>query len=89
VFRIFARNSRFPDILKGDLRAIWRLRWASSALRAYLRVFGMATTLAAFEQIIQQSTAAVRQTLRRVPMVYSFRDYLDSDGITDQSYAVH
>ena len=53
--------------------------------------FGTDTTLAAFEQIIQQSTAAVRQAFEaRVPDgSYSFRDYLDSDGITDQSYSVH
>ncbi len=92
VFRIFARNSRFPDILKGDLRAILAsCRLGKQRLEGIFARFGMATTLAAFEQIIQQSTAAVRQALAaRVPDgAYSFRDYLDSDGITDQSYAVH
>ena len=92
VFRIFARNSRFPDILKGDLRAILAsCRLGKQRLEAIFARFGTDTTLAAFEQIIQQSTAAVRQAFEtRVPDgSYSFRDYLDSDGITAQSYSVH
>jgi N-methylhydantoinase B len=92
VFRIFARNSRFPDILKGDLRAILAsCRLGKQRLEDIFARFGTDTTLAAFEQIIQQSTVAVRQAFEtRVPDgSYSFRDYLDSDGITDQSYSVH
>jgi N-methylhydantoinase B len=92
VFRIFARNSRFPDILKGDLRAILAsCRLGKQRLEDIFARFGTDTTLTAFEQIIQQSTAAVRQAFEtRVPDgSYSFRDYLDSDGITDQSYSVH
>jgi N-methylhydantoinase B len=92
VFRTFARNSRFPDILKGDLRAILAsCRLGKQRLEDIFARFGTDTTLAAFEQIIQQSTAAVRQAFEtRVPDgSYSFRDYLDSDGITDQSYSVH
>jgi len=92
VFRIFARNSRFPDILKGDLRAILAsCRLGKQRLEDMFARFGTDTILAAFEQIIQQSTAAVRQAFEmRVPDgSYSFRDYLDSDGITDQSYSVH
>jgi N-methylhydantoinase B len=92
VFRIFARNSRFPDILQGDLRAILAsCRLGKQRLEGIFARFGQATTLAAFEHIIQQSTAAVRQAFEaRVPDgTYSFRDFLDSDGITDQSYSVH
>jgi N-methylhydantoinase B len=92
VFRIFARNSRFPDILKGDLRGILAsCRLGKQRLGGIFTRFGRETTLAAFEQIVQQSAAAVRQAFAaRVPDgAYSFRDYLDSDGITDQSYAVH
>jgi N-methylhydantoinase B len=92
VFRIFARNSRFPDILKGDLRAIMAsCRLGKQRLEDLLQRFGPATTLAAFDLLIQQSAAAVRQAFAaRVPDgTYAFRDYLDSDGVTDQSYAVH
>jgi len=86
------RNSRFPEILKGDLRAILAsCRLGKQRLEGIFERFGKDTTLAAFEHIIEQSTAAVRQAFAaRVPDgTYSFRDYLDSDGITDQSYSVH
>lgn len=92
VWRIFARNSRFPDILKGDLRAIMAsCRLGQQRLEEVFERFGTATTLAAAEVLIQQSCEAVRQAFNtRVPDgTYSFRDYLDSDAVTDQSYSVH
>ena len=92
VWRIFARNSRFPDILKGDLRAIMAsCRLGQQRLEEVFGRFGTSVTLAAFELLMQQSREAVRQAFAmRVPDgTYSFKDYLDSDGVTDQSYAVH
>ncbi len=91
VWRLFARNSRFPDILKGDMRAIMAsCRLGKQRLEDIFTRFGKTTTLAAFEQIIGQSGDAVRQAFQtRVPDgTYRFRDYLDSDGVTDNSYAV-
>ena len=92
VWRIFARNSRFPDILKGDLRAIMAsCRLGQQCLEEMFARFGTSVTLTAFQQLMQQSREAVRQAFAaRVPDgTYSFKDYLDSDGATDQSYAVH
>jgi N-methylhydantoinase B len=92
VWRIFARNSRFPDILKGDLRAILAsCRLGKQRFEEILQRFGVETTLAACDLMIQQSAAAVRRAFAaRVPNgTYSFQDYLDSDGITEQSYSVH
>ena len=92
VWRVFARNSRFPEILKGDLRAIMAsCRLGKQRLEELFARFGSATALAAFDQIIAQSKEAVRDAFNsRVPNgTYTFRDYLDSDGITDQSYGVH
>lgn len=92
VFRIFARNSRFPDILKGDLRAIMAsCQLGKQRLEALFQRFGTPTTLAAFEALIAQSAATVRRAFAaRVPDgTYSFQDYLDNDGVTDKSYAVH
>jgi N-methylhydantoinase B len=92
VWRIFARNSRFPDILKGDLRAIMAsCRLGKQRFEELFERFGVDTALAAFEVIIDQSAEAVRRAFaRRVPDgTYSFRDYLDSDGVTAQSYSVH
>jgi N-methylhydantoinase B len=91
VWRFFARNSRFPEILKGDLRAIMAsCRLGKQRLEEIVTRFGPETTLAAFEVIIEQSADAVRQAFQaRVPDgSYTFQDYLDSDGVTDQSYAV-
>ncbi len=92
VWRIFARNSRFPDILKGDLRAIMAsCRLGKQRFEELFERFGPQTTLAACDLMVQQSATAVRQAFAtQVPDgTYSFRDYLDSDGITDQSYSVH
>jgi N-methylhydantoinase B len=92
VWRIFARNSRFPDILKGDLRAIMAAcRLGKQRFAEILQRFGTATTLEAGELMMQQSASAVRHAFgSRVPDgTYRFRDYLDSDGITEQSYSVH
>jgi N-methylhydantoinase B len=92
VWRLFARNSRFPDILKGDLRAIMAsCRLGKQRFEEIFQRFGTDTTLAACHQLVQQSATAVQQAFaKRIPDgSYSFRDYLDSDGITDQSYSVH
>jgi N-methylhydantoinase B len=91
VWRFFARNSRFPEILKGDLRAIMAsCRLGKQRLEEIVTRFGPETTRAAFNVIIEQSADAVRQAFQaRVPDgSYTFQDYLDSDGVTDQSYAV-
>ena len=92
VWRLFARNSRFPDILKGDLRAIMAsCRLGKQRLEELFDRFGTEDTLDAFTAIIAQSADAVRQAFdARVPDgQYRFQDYLDSDGVTDQSYAVN
>ena len=91
VWRFFARNSRFPEILKGDLRAIMAsCRLGKQRLEEMVTRFGPETTRAAFDVIIEQSADAVRQAFQAlVPDgSYTFQDYLDSDGVTDQSYAV-
>ncbi|MCZ6874995.1 MAG: hydantoinase B/oxoprolinase family protein [bacterium] len=92
VWRLFARNSRFPAILKGDLRAIMAsCRLGMQRFEEIFQRFGPPTVLAACDLMIQQSEAAVRQAFNtQVPDgTYSFRDYLDSDGVTEQSYSVH
>lgn len=65
-------------------------RLGKQRLEEMVTRFGPETTLAAFDVIIEQSADAVRQAFQaRVPDgSYTFQDYLDSDGVTDQSYAV-
>lgn len=92
VFRIFTRNSRFPEIMKGDLNAILAsCRLGKARMEEIFARFGAAATTGAFEFIMHQSEAAVRQALEtKVPDgKYAFRDFLDSDAVTDNSYGVH
>jgi N-methylhydantoinase B len=91
VLRMFLRNSRFPEMVRGDLNAIM-----GATLLGRQRIgelfarFGFEATQAAFERLLSQSEAAVRQALEtRVPNgVSAFEDFLDNDAVTEQSYAV-
>ncbi len=92
VFRVFIRNSRFPEIVKGDVKAIMAAcRLGKKRMEEIVERFGHDATVAAFEFMMDQSEAALRKALdEKVPDgVYSFRDYLDSDAVTEQSYGVH
>jgi N-methylhydantoinase B len=91
VIRIFTRNSRFPEMLAGDLKAIMAAcRLGVRRLTETVERYGATAVEAAFEAMIQQSERALRDQLeRRVPDgEYSFRDRIDSDAVTDRSYFV-
>ena len=83
-YRIILRNSRYPDLLEGDTRALM-----SAAQRAEERVleifrrFGRDITLAAIRQDQRETSEFVRRkTLEAIPQgSYSTRDYLDTDGV--------
>ncbi len=92
VFRVFTRNSRFPEIVKGDLKAILAAcRLGKKRMEEIVDRFGLEPTGDAFEFMMEQSRSALAQAIEaKVPDgVYSFRDFLDSDAVTDDSYAVH
>lgn len=91
VIRIFARNSRFPEMLKGDLKAI--MAACSLGVRRLTETvarYGVNAVEAAFETMIVQSEQALRAEIEaRIPDgAYSFRDRIDSDAVTDRSYFV-
>ncbi len=91
VVRIFTRNSRFPEMLAGDLKAIMAAcRLGVRRLTEIVASHGVAAVEAAFETNILQSERALRDQLdRRVPDgEYSFRDRIDSDAVTERSYFV-
>lgn len=91
VVRIFTRNSRFPEMLAGDLKAIMAAcRLGVRRLTEIVACHGVAAFEAAFEANILQSERALRDQLeRRVPDgAYSFRDRIDSDAVTERSYFV-
>jgi N-methylhydantoinase B len=88
---IFARNSRFPDMVRGDLSAIMAaVRLGGRRMEEIAERFGAAALEAAFAGTIDQSERALRKAFaERVPDGrYAFRDYIDSDGVSDNSYGV-
>ncbi|MCP5157465.1 MAG: hydantoinase B/oxoprolinase family protein [Ectothiorhodospiraceae bacterium] len=92
VWRIFTRNSRFPDMLSGDVKAIMAAcRLGKRRLEEVAARFGAAALRDAFAFVQARSEASLRQALaRRVPDgSHAFRDWIDSDAVSDQSYSVH
>ncbi len=92
VFRIFTRNSRFPDIMRGDLKALMAAcHLGKRRLEETVERFGADAVADAFEFMLASSERALRTEIeRRVPDgAFGFRDYIDSDAVTDQSRSVH
>ncbi len=91
VIRIFTRNSRFPDMLAGDLKAIMAAcLLGERRLTETVERYGVAAVEEAFESMITQTERAFRDQIeRRVPDGdYAFRDRIDSDAVSDRSYYV-
>ncbi len=91
-YRIILRNSRYPDLLEGDSRALM-----SAAGRAQERLlemfdrFGKPTMLAAIEEDQADTARLVRdKTLELIPEgEYSVRDYMDHAGVGDRWHSFH
>jgi len=86
-YRIFLRNSRLPDLVEGDTRAMMAsCRLADTRVAELCGRYGAATVLAAFDECIAQTAARARELfLQLVPQgQWSFHDFLDSDGGADQ-----
>ena len=91
-WRIILRNSRYPDLLEGDSRALM-----SAASRAQERLlemfdrFGKQTMLAAIAQDQTDTARLVRdKTLELIPEgEYAVRDYMDHAGVGDQWHSFH
>ena len=91
IVRIFMRNSRFPEMLRGDLNAIMAAcRLGVRRLEEAIGRHGVQAVEAAFEAMIVQCERALRDQLAaRVPDgEYAFRDRIDSDAVTNRSYFV-
>lgn len=90
-YRIFLRNSRLPDMVEGDTKAmIASCRLAESRVQELLGRYGLETVLAAFETIIGQTAQRTRALfLDLIPQgTYTFHDYLDNDGVEGRPYRV-
>jgi N-methylhydantoinase B len=90
VYRLILRNSRFPDLLQGDTKAmIAACRLGQQRLQELARRYGKALLLLGFEAIFSQSEQAVRRALKALPDgTYDFTDYVDNDCVSDTPYRV-
>lgn len=81
--RIFLRNSRFPEMLRGDIRAcVAAVRLGEKRLVELADRFPKATIADAFVQLGDRSEHAARKRLKETfpPGRYRFADALDHDG---------
>jgi N-methylhydantoinase B len=90
IYRIILRNSRFPDLLRGDTRAMMAAcTLGQRRLVELARRFGRARLAESLDAVAAQSERAIRRALDAVPDGrYSFVDYVDSDCVTDRAYRV-
>lgn len=83
LFRTFVRNTRFPDMTRGDMRAMMAaVRLGEKRMLELFGRYPVATLNAAFDELIGQTERAVRQGFRERfgTGTYRFADRLDSDG---------
>src|SRR5215207_9346630 len=83
LLRLFYRNSRFPEMVKGDTRAsMAAIRLGERRLAELFARFGLARTTDAFERLIEETERELRQKLSAlVPEGrHNFTDTIDSDG---------
>ncbi len=86
-YAIILNNSRFPDMLEGDTRALMAAcRLAEERLAELMDRYGQPTVLTAFDHIVSRSVAAYRKFAREViPEGEShFFDYVDRDPVDGQ-----
>lgn len=90
-FRIFVRNSRFPDILRGDIRGV--LAGCQVGVRRVGELFarfGRDVVRDAWALFERQCRDTIQKTLRaRIPDgTYESEDAVDGDGMTGRPYRV-
>ncbi|MEE8442432.1 MAG: hydantoinase B/oxoprolinase family protein [Dehalococcoidia bacterium] len=86
-YRVILRNSRFPDLLEGDTRALMAAcRLAETRLNELFDRYGEAMAQEAFDEIIEQSRVTGRRLLRDLlpEGEYHFYDYVDRDPVDGQ-----
>jgi N-methylhydantoinase B len=85
-YRIFLRNSRLPDLVEGDTRAMMAsCHLAETRLGELCARYGVDTLLAAFDECIAQTAVRARELFLELvpPGEWRFHDFLDSDGGTE------
>ena len=82
VFRLIRANTRVPDAVLGDIRAmIAAVRKASQRFCKIIDNYGLGMTLGAIQEILDQGERMARAAIRRIPNgTYSAEALLDGDG---------
>ena len=91
-YRIILRNSRYPDLLEGDSRALMAAaQRAEERVLEIFRRFGRETTLHAIRQDQVETAEFIRRkTLEMIPPgSYSTSDYMDNDGVGEEWHSFH
>lgn len=90
VYRLVLRNSRFPDLLRGDTRAMMAAAALGQRRLAELAErFGRDGLAAAIDAIYAQSERGIRKALGALrDGRYTFVDYVDSDCVSDTAFRV-
>lgn len=86
ILRLILENVRFPDVLAHDLSCeIAVNRRGVQRLEALCGKYGYPTVATAFDRSLRESETIVREEIRRIPDgTWSWKDYVDSDGQTDE-----
>ena len=90
VVQLICRNSRTPDERKGDLAAQFAsIRVGEKRLKEIVTRYSLETTLEHMEALLDYSERLTRAAIGRIPDgSYTYTDYMDDDGLTDQSVPI-
>ncbi len=83
IYRIFLRNGRFPEEMRGDIRAmIASVRLGEKRFIEIFQRFGVEVSQDAFSKLNDQTRNGLIRQLRETfkPGTYRFADGIDSDG---------
>ena len=85
VFRLIQTNTRVPDAVLGDIRAmVAAVRKGSQRFCDVIETYGLKVTSGALEEILAQGERMAKAAVRRIPNgVYSAEAILDGDGNDD------
>lgn len=90
VLDIILANSRVPEMVYGDINAqLNALRVGEVRVRELCAEYGDDVIASCFEELKARAEGMVRAHIRKMPNgIYSFEDFMDNDGITDEPLRV-